>query len=297
MDGVVVIAKPAGITSHDVVARVRKKLGVRRAGHAGTLDPMATGVLVVMVGEATKLAPWLTAEDKSYRATVRLGVGTDTLDAEGVVTAEAPLPAWWHDPDEAAARIEAALTAERARTTQLPPAHSALKVGGVAAYKLARAGAEVELSPRAVAVRRLALVARDPAGATLALELDVQKGYYVRALARDLGQALDVPAHLVALCRSASGRFVLADATAIEDVAPHRLTSIADAARQALPSAVLTPDGVLRARRGALLEPSHFAVAAAGDGPTAWLDAAGRLVAVGRADGARAAVIRVFSEH
>src|SRR5690606_12911070 len=127
LHGVLVVDKPAGLTSHDVVARVRRRLGRRRVGHAGTLDPMATGVLVVMVGEATKLGPYLSGEDKAYLATVSLGQATDTLDAEGEVTARAPLPAWWAEPAERAARVEAALDRERKRRSQQPPRFSAIK--------------------------------------------------------------------------------------------------------------------------------------------------------------------------
>ncbi|HTN87108.1 MAG TPA: tRNA pseudouridine(55) synthase TruB, partial [Sorangium sp.] len=155
-EGVLVIDKPRGPTSHDVVARLRRALGVKRIGHAGTLDPMASGVLVVLVGEATKLAPYLTAQDKRYTARVALGVGTDTLDADGDVTAAAPLPAWLDaelaalaaasgPPGDAALaalapRIAAALDAERARRAQTPPAYSAIKVAGQRSYALARAG-------------------------------------------------------------------------------------------------------------------------------------------------------------
>jgi tRNA pseudouridine55 synthase len=290
--GVFVVDKPAGLTSHDVIARVRRALGTRRAGHAGTLDPMATGVLVVMVGEATKLQPWLTADDKGYRASVKLGIATDTLDAEGAVTAACELPPWCHDEAEAAARIERALDLERARSSQTPPAHSAIKVAGVASYRRARAGEAAELAPRPVAVRRLALVGRSPD--RLDLELDVAKGYYVRALARDLGAALGLPAHLVGLCRTRSGAFTLADAVALERVATTPLLELAVAAGRCLPVAQLTAEGAERARRGATLAAEHFA-GALGAGDTAWVDGSSRLVAVGRAERGIGTVIRVFS--
>ncbi|HZO15709.1 MAG TPA: tRNA pseudouridine(55) synthase TruB, partial [Polyangiaceae bacterium] len=173
MNGVLVVDKPAGMTSHDVVARVRRVLSERRVGHAGTLDPMATGVLVVMVGEATKLAPWLTRDDKRYRATVELGIATATLDAEGEVTARAPLPAWW-TTDEAEARVAAALAVERARTEQLPPVFSAIKVAGRPAHARTRAGEEVTLAARRVVVHAIEVVARG--SNTLELELLVSKG-------------------------------------------------------------------------------------------------------------------------
>jgi tRNA pseudouridine55 synthase len=189
--GVLVIDKPRGPTSHDVVARVRRALGTKRAGHAGTLDPMASGVLVVLVGEATKLAPFLTAHDKRYEATVALGTATDTLDAEGTVTAEAEVPAALREdldraieiasarsrangqasramngdaPDEELAkrapRIAEALAAERARTEQTPPAYSAIKVGGQKSYDRARAGEAVDLAARPVQVRSICVAPR-----------------------------------------------------------------------------------------------------------------------------------------
>ena len=138
--GVLVVDKPRGVTSHDVVQRVRRELNEPRVGHAGTLDPMATGVLVVMVGEATKLAPFLTADDKSYRAEVQLGKSTDTLDAEGETRQQAPLPAWW-TTEGADATIVEALVAERMRRTQSPPVYSAIKIDGRSAHARVRVAA------------------------------------------------------------------------------------------------------------------------------------------------------------
>ena len=146
--GIVVVDKPPAMTSHDVVAVLRKRLATRKVGHAGTLDPMATGVLVVMVGEATKLGPYLTAEDKRYEAEVTFGVGTDSFDADGEVIAEAPLPEAWATEGEA--RLEEALRSEESRTQQLPPALSAIKVKGKSAHARVRAGEEVTLPPRPV---------------------------------------------------------------------------------------------------------------------------------------------------
>lgn len=291
MNGVLVIDKPGGITSHDVVARVRRVLSERRVGHAGTLDPMATGVLVVMVGEATKLAPWLTREDKRYRATVKLGVGTATLDAEGAVTARAPLPDWW-SAAEADARVAAALAAERARTEQQPPVFSAIKVAGRTAHARTRAGEEVALAVRSVAVRAIDVVAR---GAdTLELDLAVSKGYYVRALARDLGDALGVPAHLMALRRTASGVFELRHALELARLEPLTpLISMAEAARLAMPHAELTAVGAERARHGKLLGDDDF-VSRPPPEASAWLGPDGELVAVGQRRGEGWAVARGF---
>jgi tRNA pseudouridine55 synthase len=290
--GLLVVDKPGGMTSHDVVATVRRALGVRRVGHAGTLDPMATGVLVVLVGEATKLAPYLALDRKRYLATVELGVATDSLDADGVVCARASLPAWWRDPDAAGARIAAALEAERARSAQAPPALSAIKIAGRTAHARVRAGETVVLAARAVRVHALALTGRDPRGA-LSLDLTVSKGYYVRALARDLGERLGIPAHLGALRRTASGALDLARAVPLEALSGAPLVPLAEAAALAMPTARLGATGAERARRGAGVQAGDFSTAPP-DGLSAWLDDAGALVCVGRFAAGHGAVERVF---
>ncbi|WP_437683739.1 tRNA pseudouridine synthase B [Sorangium sp. So ce131] len=314
MDGVLVIDKPSGPTSHDVVARLRRLLGVKRIGHAGTLDPMASGVLVVLVGEATKLAPYLTAQDKRYTARVVLGVGTDTLDAEGDITATQALPPWLEEELDALAgrgvppigealaraapRIAAALDAERARREQTPPAYSAIKVAGQRSYALARAGQAVDLTPRPVEVRSLTLagVSRGEPGAlagaaaapaALEVELDVSKGYYVRSLARDLGAHLGLPAHLSALRRTASGSFAVAEAVPLDagaDVLRAALRPLAAAASASLPVARLTEHGARRARLGQPLSGSDFSSPPAHPGATVWLDPDGHVVALGAAE-------------
>lgn len=321
--GVLVVDKPPGMTSHDVVARVRRALHTRRVGHAGTLDPMATGVLVVLVGEATKLAPWLTAHDKRYRARVELGVGTESLDADGRETERAPLPATvaaalavaaapafaglGSEPGSPVAPtlrpITDALTAESQRREQVPPAVSAIHVDGRRAHERVRAGEVVELEPRPVAVHLLRALAgglhaplpAGPAAGWLDIELHVAKGYYVRALARDLGARLGVPAHLSMLRRIASGPFREDEAVPLGDGATMRarLVPVADAARRALPAAELTEAGTLRAIQGKLLGDDDF-VAPLRGGPTAWISHRGALVAVGahEVDGAR--VLRGF---
>jgi tRNA pseudouridine55 synthase len=295
MDGVLVVDKPSGPTSHDVVARVRRTLGTRRVGHAGTLDPMASGVLVVLVGEATKLAPFLTAHDKRYDARVVLGRGTDTLDALGTVTAEAPLPGWLTGELEqlaaggSAPRIEAALVAERARTLQAPPAFSAIKVAGQKSYDRARRGEDVELADRPVEVMQLdtraAGLLDEGARAFLDVSLTVSKGYYVRSLARDLGAALEVPAHLGALRRTQSGPFGLDRAqplSADRHALGAAVVPLATAAASSLSATHLTPEGVLRASQGKRLRLSDFTDAPPdADAPFAWLSPDGRLVAVG----------------
>lgn len=300
--GLLVIDKPRGPTSHDVVARIRRALGTREVGHAGTLDPMATGVLVVAVGEATKLVPWLTAHEKAYEATIALGVETDTLDAEGRETGRAPLDA---DLVQAlaesrgptvAARLRAALEAERARTSQVPPAFSAIQKDGERAYAKARRGEAVELAARDVAVRRLELAACSDDPPWLTVRVDVDKGYYVRSLARDLARELSTLGHLTALRRTRSGCFTLEEALPLDTPADElgaRVEQLARAASRALPVARLTEVGVRDAHHGRPVQPDDLD--APSPGPCAWLDPQGGLVAVGElADGGSGRVLRGF---
>lgn len=212
-DGLVIIDKPAGVTSHDVVARMRRVFGTRAVGHAGTLDPMATGVLVLGIERATKLLGHLTASHKSYDATIRLGVSTNTEDAEGEVTGVTPAG---HLADE---QIRAAAEGFRGDILQVPSAVSAIKVNGVRSYKRARAGESFELPARPVTVSRLDVLDIRPHGDTVDVDVSLtcSAGTYVRALARDLGAALGVGAHLTALRRTAAGRFTLADANALPE--------------------------------------------------------------------------------
>ncbi len=207
--GVLVVDKPAGPTSFEVVRRVRRLLRAAKAGHAGTLDPMATGVLAVCVGEAVKLQQFLAAGDKAYEATVAFGAATDTEDAEGAVVARG-------DPSALdAAAVAAALPRFLGEQLQIPPMYSAVRVGGRRLHEAARAGEAVERAPRAVRVDRLELLEfRAAAGGLARARLAVRcgKGTYVRTLAADLGRALGVPAHLEALRRTAAGPFGLEQA-------------------------------------------------------------------------------------
>lgn len=207
-DGIVVIDKPAGMTSHDVVARLRRACGTRAVGHAGTLDPMATGVLVLGVERATKLLGHLTASVKRYQATVRLGVATNTEDAEGEVTAVTSAA---HLTDE---QIHEAAQRFLGDIMQVPSSVSAIKVSGVRSYKRARAGEEFELPARPVSITALRIDAIRREGDCIDLDISVacSAGTYVRALARDLGAALGVGAHLTSLRRTAAGEFDLTDA-------------------------------------------------------------------------------------
>jgi tRNA pseudouridine55 synthase len=209
-DGLLLVDKPAGPTSHDVVLRARRALGTSRVGHAGTLDPFATGLLVVLYGRATRLLPHLNGEPKVYEATIRFGAETDTEDLLGAVVREAPPPE--------ASQVQLAFPALTGALQQVPPAFSAKRVDGVRAYERARAGESVTLAPVPIVVHHWELLAWRPAGsiADSPAEADVRVtcggGTYVRSLARDLGRAVGSAAHLSALRRVASGPFRVTDA-------------------------------------------------------------------------------------
>lgn len=205
------VNKPGGWTSHDVVARVRRIVGERQVGHAGSLDPLATGVLVVAVGRATRLVEYLTALPKVYHATIVFGIETDTWDADGRVVAEA-------DPSGLTLNgLLPLLDRFRGDIQQIPPMHSALKRGGQPLYRLARAGQTVALDPRPVRIERLEVLDWQPPNLTL--EVACSAGTYVRSLAHDLGQAAGTGAHLVALTRTAIGHFRLDEAVTLNALA------------------------------------------------------------------------------
>lgn len=267
--GILVIDKPVGITSHGVVGRVRKALGIRKVGHAGTLDPDATGVLVVGVGPATRLLGYLAASDKAYASTFVLGQSTLTDDAAGDTLG------WVDAGDVTRADVEQAMLAFTGSIEQRPSSVSAIKLAGKRAYDLVRTGEDVVLATRPVTVSAFDLIdvrAEDRQGHRVKV-VDVRvvcsAGTYVRALARDLGHALGVGGHVVALRRTSSGAFSLDDAVALGDVSPEtRLLTPADAARRTLPSVEISRDDVRRARHGVQLPwPPE-----AGAGPVAFLD-------------------------
>ncbi|MGC4094704.1 MAG: tRNA pseudouridine(55) synthase TruB [Polyangiaceae bacterium] len=287
--GLLVIDKPRGITSHDAVAQARRLYRTRSVGHAGTLDPMATGVLVLLFGEGCKLSSYLSADDKSYLTTLRFGVATDSFDADGSETARQELAPDFPDP----ARLEQALATERERTLQVPPSVSAIHDRGVRAHVRVRRGEALELPPRPIHVHALELVARRPHEVDLALT--VSKGFYVRALARDLGEQLGAPVHLSALRRSASGAFRLSEAVAWPCEAPAPLLPLQTAAARALPTTQLSDDGVRCARQGKRLQ-GEQASAATLDCVSAWFAPDGALVALGtsHADGTHQ-VVRGFA--
>lgn len=210
--GILLVDKPAGMTSHDVVARLRRATGERRIGHAGTLDPAATGLLVMLIGPFTRLEPYLSAAEKGYVARIAFGSETDTDDAEGAVVRESAVP-----PDVFTTETgEAALRALTGPSEQLPPAYSAIKVGGRTAHRVARAGGELELQPRPITVHRATLLAQDADEGTWDVDFLVSKGTYVRALARDLGRAMGTAAHLAGLRRTSSGPLTLDAAHTLE---------------------------------------------------------------------------------
>lgn len=234
--GLVVVDKPGGMTSHDVVSRVRRIVGTRKVGHAGTLDPMATGVLVLGVDRATRLLGHLMLTDKAYAATVRLGVGTTTDDAEGEVVATSSAVGL----DEAAVR--AAFATQVGDLLQVPTAVSAIKVDGKRAYQRVRDGEQVELAARPVTVHSLDVLAvRSQGGAVdVDVELRCTSGTYVRAVARDVGALLGVGGHLTALRRTAVGPYDLAVARTLEELAEDgAVLPIAAAARAAFPAVEL----------------------------------------------------------
>lgn len=283
MNGVLLVDKPRGMTSHDVVGRIRRSSRQRRIGHTGTLDPMATGLLPLVLGTATRLAPFLSGSEKTYDATIRLGVATSTDDAEGQPLGDAkPVP-----PVTPAliARVQAEFTGT---FSQRPPPHSAKKIGGVRAYELARRNEPVELRPVQVTVRQLEVTG------VRAQELDVRvtatAGFYVRALARDIGESLGTAGHLTALRRITAAGFSVADAVTFEDA--ERLG--ADVAERLIEPGAALPDlpqvrptdvGLRRILHGAALAAEHLDGPVPGgieDRPVKVIGADGRLVALAR---------------
>lgn len=260
MDGVLIVNKPAGFTSHDVVARVRRISGEKSVGHLGTLDPMATGVLPLVLGSFTRLAQFYNDADKRYEGTIRFGWATDTYDAEG-------------DPAGPAQPVN--LTLEQVRQAaakfvglqqQLPPPFSAKKISGVPAYKLARKGQEVELKPKEVDIKEFEITTLD--GERAGFKSWVSSGTYLRTLAHDLGKALGVGAHLAALTRTAVREFTLEDAHTLEDleqaVTEGKLQDLCIHPRLVLPEfpAVTAPtEAVARLRNGGAVNLPEFSKA------------------------------------
>lgn len=292
IDGWVVLDKPAGLGSTEAVNRVRRAFGAARAGHAGTLDPDATGVLAIALGEATKCIPVLADAAKGYRFCARWGAETDSDDASGRVIERSPLR-----PDGAA--IRAALDAFRGDILQVPPRVSAVRVAGRRAYDLAREGEVPDLAARPLHVARLELVAQPDADHAI-LEMTCGKGGYVRAIARDLGRALGCLGHVAWLRREWSGPFRAEDAVTMATLldaagkgAPDWLLLPPEAALAGLPRIALTAPAATRLRQG---QPLALAGDADRDGETiAWASHAGRIVALGRHEGGVFRPTRVFN--
>jgi tRNA pseudouridine55 synthase len=279
--GVLVLDKPEGLSSALAVDRVKHALRVKRAGHGGTLDPMATGVLAVCIGEATKLASYLLADDKQYIAEGHLGVETDTLDRTGVVTQRRDV----HVTREA---LLAAIALRMGEQDQVPPMYSAIKQDGVRLYRLARAGEEVERAARKIRVDRLELTAFEPPRFTL--EIACSKGTYVRSLVADLGTDVGAGAHLTALRRTRSGRFSLAQATTLDQVEHAVLVPLTAATD--LPMITIPVDKERHARNGV-----QFTLAQLGaENLTQFqmLDPAGALLAIVHAEDGHVVYDRVF---
>lgn len=277
--GLVIVDKSAGMTSHDVVGRCRRAFGTRKVGHAGTLDPMATGVLVVGVERATKILGLLTATDKAYSATIRLGQTTSTDDAEGQVLQRNSADGLTDS------QIGQAVATLRGEIDQTPSAVSAIKVGGQRAYKLAREGQAVELAPRRIRVDRFDIVAikRQPRLVDVDVDVECSSGTYIRALARDVGETLGVGGHLTALRRTRVGDFGLDEARTLEELVddPRLSYSLDEACLLAFPRRDLTADEAADTRHGRPLQPAGI------DGVYAATDADDRVLALLEDRGAR----------
>jgi tRNA pseudouridine55 synthase len=261
LDGILVVAKPAGPTSHDVVALVRRLAATKRVGHGGTLDPFASGVLPIFLGHATRVVEYHLADRKRYRASVCFGASSTTDDLEGELT---PAPG----PSPSRASVEAVLPRLTGGISQRPPAYSAIKIGGRRAYAMARAGETVTLAERDVTIHALTIVSWDDGDAdrpVAVLDVECSAGTYVRALARDLGEMLGSAAYLGALTRTASGPFELADATPLDAIraatmdGPTGLVTYLrpiDAGLDALPQVLLTEEEVAAIAKGQFVRPA-----------------------------------------
>ena len=210
MEGVLLVDKPKGLTSHDVVYHLRRKLQIKKIGHAGTLDPMATGVLVMLIGKATRISQYLMSVDKVYEGEATLGVVTDSQDAEGEIMSTQPVP------ELTEARVREVMKGFLGDQYQTPPMHSAIKIGGVPLYKLARKGEEVEREPRFIRIAAFNLLSFTTP--KISFDLHCTKGTYVRTVASDLGQKLGCGAHLSALRRTGSGKFTISQCLPLEQI-------------------------------------------------------------------------------
>jgi len=267
--GILLVDKPSGVTSHDVVSRARRALGTRKVGHAGTLDPMATGLLLLGVDSSTRLLTYLVGLGKRYTATIRLGQSSTTDDAEGELSA--PVDA----TGLTRAQLDTGIAALTGEIAQVPSTFSAIKVDGRRSYDRARSGEEVALAPRTVTVSRFEVLAerRDAPFLDLDVVVECSSGTYIRALARDLGAALGVGGHLTALRRTDVGPFSVEDAVPADAIAPEAVRDAAGVAEQLFPAVRLTGEQVAELTQG-----KKVRVEAADAGVVAALAASGRLV-------------------
>ncbi len=234
LEGVLLIDKPTGMTSHDVVDQVRRKLRMKRVGHAGTLDPMATGLLIILVGKATKLSQYLTSMDKTYSGTIKLGESTNTQDADGEITVTRPVP------ELTQLQAQFTLSDFVGDQYQIPPMFSAVKINGQRLYKLARKGEEVEREPRFIRVSKFEITRFDLP--EIDFTLDCSKGTYVRTLANDFGEKLGCGAHLTALRRDASNEFDTSRSVRLDDFKEMEISEIE---KKLIPAHEAMPDNRL----------------------------------------------------
>ena len=283
--GILLVDKPSGVTSHDVVSRARRALGTRKVGHAGTLDPMATGLLLLGVDSSTRLLTYLVGLGKRYTATIRLGQSSTTDDAEGELSA--PVDA----TGLTRAQLDTGIAALTGEIAQVPSTFSAIKVDGRRSYDRARSGEEVALAPRTVTVSRFELLAerRDAPFLDLDVVVECSSGTYIRALARDLGAALGVGGHLTALRRTDVGPFSVEDAVPADAIAPEAVRDAAGVAEQLFPAVRLTDEQVTELTQG-----KKVRVEAADAGVVAALAASGRLVGLVSIDAGAARVLVNF---
>ena len=289
--GVLLVDKPSGITSHGVVARARRGLGTRKVGHAGTLDPMATGLLVLGIGTATRLLTWVVGLDKTYETTIRLGAASNTDDAEGELGEQASAEALAGITDEAIANEAAALTGA---ILQRPSAVSAIKVDGRRAYARVRDGEDVELDARPVTVHRFEVTSIQRSGEWIDVSATVEcsSGTYIRALARDMGAALGIGGHLTALRRTRVGPFDVADAASLDDDLPSHVVAPAAIAEKLFPVLRLTEQDAIDLGHG-----KRITVSVPDGAPIAAIDPDGRLVGLVEVSGGVTRVLTNFPQE
>ena len=288
MNGILLIDKPQGWTSHDVVAKLRGLLGQRRIGHSGTLDPMATGLLIVLLGRATRAAEFAEAQEKEYIAGLRLGLVTDTQDITGRVLER-------HDADVSPQELESVLNNFRGDLMQLPPMYSAIKIGGKKLYQLARKGQEVERRPRPVRISRLEIAGEIEGGYSLLIQCS--KGTYIRTLCHDIGQALGCGGTMSSLRRTAIGSFRCEDACSVEEVekavksgAAEELIIPVDRLFEGLPSVTVDYSEEQKCRCGAAFHTEQP------DGEYRVYSAKGEFLMLGRVRGGRMSTVKSFFE-